>query len=577
MSGTNSKAFDVVLADDFSQGYKVENWGYAFHGGTYWNGMFEWNRDDVAVRDGTMQVTVTRHADGHWTTGGFSSFKADKTITYGKIEFDGKVEESQGTMGVFLTWPKSDTWPVDGEIDILETPARDVMHTTHWEDGSGNHQYSSVRNQSYDETQWNHYELLWLPDRMTLKVNGNVVADWTDPAEIPDVAHGIGAMGMVASNNEDWMGGAPDGSTPDVTTIYMDNVVMSQWNGGDVTEEPPLPIVVGTGPDELVLKISQDAYQGSAQYTVSVDGKQVGGTLTASSLRSSGASDTLTVKGDWGPGEHKVEVRFLNDAWGGTAATDRNLYVDGATYNGKAVESAAQAIESDWKPGAFAFAEAPEVPVVGPDALVLKVSQDAYQGSAQYTVSVDGQQVGGTYTASASHAAGQSDTLTLRGDWAAGAHRVEVRFLNDKWDGTAATDRNLYVDAATYNGQAVPGAAKALMAAGAQGFSFTDAGAPVARTGTDGADLFDAEAAGGVFAGKGGRDLYVLEAGDGPVTVTDFAPGTDKLVFVGFDKEDITTTAAVSGPPGLVVAYGDNGTVFLAGVAALAERDLVFA
>jgi hypothetical protein len=100
----------------------------------------------------------------------------------------------------------------------------------------------------------------------------------------------------------------------------------------------------------------------------------------------------------------------------------------------------------------------------------------------------------------------------------------------------------------------------------------------VARTGTDGADLFDAEAAGGVFAGKGGRDLYVLEAGDGPVTVADFAPGTDKLVFVGFDKEDITTTAApAGGPPGLVVAYGDNGTVFLAGVAALAERDLVFA
>src|SRR5206468_351785 len=38
---------------------------------------------------------------------------------------------------------------------------------------------------------------------------------------------------------------------------------------------------VGTGPDKLVLNISQDAYQGDAQYTVSVDGKQVGGTLTA--------------------------------------------------------------------------------------------------------------------------------------------------------------------------------------------------------------------------------------------------------------------------------------------------------
>ncbi|MBD0274778.1 MAG: hypothetical protein ICV73_22970, partial [Acetobacteraceae bacterium] len=63
MSGTTSSAFDVVLADDFSQGYKTENWGYAYDGGTYWNGAFEWSNDDVAVRDGTMQVTVTRHSD----------------------------------------------------------------------------------------------------------------------------------------------------------------------------------------------------------------------------------------------------------------------------------------------------------------------------------------------------------------------------------------------------------------------------------------------------------------------------------------------------------------------------------
>jgi hypothetical protein len=93
-------------------------------------------------------------------------------------------------------------------------------------------------------------------------------------------------------------------------------------------------------------------------------------------------------------------------------------------------------------------------------------------------VKVDGAQVGGTFTASALHAAGQSDTLTLKGDWAAGPHRVEVAFLNDAWGGTAATDRNLYLDAATYNGKAVPGSALAFAQSGAQGFAFTEA-APV--------------------------------------------------------------------------------------------------
>jgi hypothetical protein len=44
-----------------------------------------------------------------------------------------------------------------------------------------------------------------------------------------------------------------------------------------------------------VLRISQDAYQGSAQFTVSVDGTQINGTLTASALRGSGQTDTVTV------------------------------------------------------------------------------------------------------------------------------------------------------------------------------------------------------------------------------------------------------------------------------------------
>ena len=216
---------------------------------------------------------------------------------------------------------------------------------------------------------------------------------------------------------------------------------------------------------------------------------------------------------------------------------------------------------------------------VGPDALVLKISQDAYQGPAQYTVKVDGMQVGGTFTASAWHSAGQSDTLTLKGDWAAGAHQVSVEFLNDAWGGTSETDRNLYVEGAAYNGQAVAGAAQAIESDWKPGaFSFTDAAMPAPTVGTDGPDLFEATPAGGVFTGGGGRDFYMLEAGDGPVTVTDFAPDTDKLMFVDFDREDVAVTkAAEGGASGLLVNYGDGGGVFLADATALADRDMIFA
>jgi len=224
--------------------------------------------------------------------------------------------------------------------------------------------------------------------------------------------------------------------------------------------------MIGSGPDSLVLRVSQDAYQGSAQYTVSVDGAQIDGTLTASALHGAG-SDIITVGANLAPGPHEVRLTFLNDAYGGTPATDRNLYLDGATYNGATVPGAEAALYSAG-PAVFGITDNTPPPSgvattigSGPDSLVLRVSQDAYQGSAQYTVSVDGAQVGGTLTASALHGAG-SDIITVGADLAPGPHEVRLTFLNDLYGGTQATDRNLYLDGATYNGATVPGSEFAL-------------------------------------------------------------------------------------------------------------------
>ncbi len=117
---------------------------------------------------------------------------------------------------------------------------------------------------------------------------------------------------------------------------------------------------------------------------------------------------------------------------------------------------------------------------VGSDTLTLKVSETAFQGNAQFTVSVDGQQVGGTLTATSLHGSGQSDTVNVLGNWAAGSHTVTVNFLNDAWGGSAAQDRNLYVDGAAFNGVAVGGAAAALNASGPQSFGLTDPGSTFA-------------------------------------------------------------------------------------------------
>jgi len=114
----------------------------------------------------------------------------------------------------------------------------------------------------------------------------------------------------------------------------------------------------------------------------------------------------------------------------------------------------------------------------GADSLALKISQDAWNGSATYTVSVDGKQIGGTLTAGAAFGSGTDDAITVKGDFAAGSHTLSVAFTNDVYGGTAATDRNLHVDGVSFNGTALPGATAGLFSNGAADFAFTKAAAP---------------------------------------------------------------------------------------------------
>ena len=162
---------------------------------------------------------------------------------------------------------------------------------------------------------------------------------------------------------------------------------------------------------------------------------------TAAAQHSAGQDTTLNVLGNFGSGSHIVSLDFLND-WNGPTG-DRNLYVDGTTFDGKTLSNGAIAIPAA-VPGSIA--------IPGADILTLGVSEDAYQGDAQYNVYVDGKQVGGTMTTSASHAAGQSQTVNLAGSWGAGGHTVGVVFLNDAYGGSPNLNRNLYVDSLGFNG-----------------------------------------------------------------------------------------------------------------------------
>jgi hypothetical protein len=97
------------------------------------------------------------------------------------------------------------------------------------------------------------------------------------------------------------------------------------------------------------------------------------------------------------------------------------------------------------------------------DTLALNISEDPGNADAAFTVSVDGQQVGGDYTASALHSSGDSGTFLLTGDWGSAVNDVQVSFINDA-NGTApGAGQNLYVDSMAYDGVTYAGTTAALL------------------------------------------------------------------------------------------------------------------
>ena len=217
--------------------------------------------------------------------------------------------------------------------------------------------------------------------------------------------------------------------------------------------------------DVISLKVSEDAYQGDAQYTVAIDGTTIGGVRTATASHSTGASQDVSISGIFGPGAHAIGVTFLNDAYGGAPATDRNLYVDAVSYDGRAAVPPSAAFYSA---GAKTF-NIP--PASSASTLTLLLAEDAYQGDAQYAIAIDGKP-GPSGTVTASNAAGQTQAVDLSQTLAPGNHDIAISFLNDAYGGSPDTDRNLYVKGAELNDAPLPGASLTLYSAGTQHISF---------------------------------------------------------------------------------------------------------
>lgn len=311
---------------------------------------------------------------------------------------------------------------------------------------------------------------------------------------------------------------------------------------GPAPAPTPAATSVGTGADVIRIALAQDAWLGNAQFHLLLNGTKIGDLFEVSALRSAGQTDLLELRGDFGTTANSVGIRFVNDAWGGSAAADRNLHVASVTLNGTEIGVPTTLGTNgtarftfgtgplpDTSPGTPTSPTSPTSPPPtpiptgtpqtisigsGPDLITLRIAQDAWWGNASYVVLVNGTQIGGTLEAGALRGSGQSDTVRVSVDLIDGANNmVTVRFINDLYGGSAELDRNLYVTSISVNGTDL-GRTTNLFSNGDASFTIVAPPPSNEIAGNDNPNTIMGREGNDTILGLGGNDILYSFAGD---------------------------------------------------------------
>ncbi len=106
-----------------------------------------------------------------------------------------------------------------------------------------------------------------------------------------------------------------------------------------VADEPAVSLTPSMQ-SEIVLYVAADSFEGDPHLQLTVDGQIVGEWMVTGTHYTDGEWQEIHIVGDFGPnGPQQVSVAFTNDHYLGTAATDRNLYVDRIEVNGTRYEA----------------------------------------------------------------------------------------------------------------------------------------------------------------------------------------------------------------------------------------------
>ena len=294
---------------------------------------------------------------------------------YGTWTVNARIDAPDGSPGpAIVWWPGDNIWPGQ-EFDMAELNNNGdggQFAALHWAGQDGGDAYELI-DLGDNRGKFVDYTLKWEPGKISYYVDGEFKGAVTENVPVDFANGGIDdTIGFLSGTTGNVSGSsitvreisytplgseAPTPTDPAPTDPGPQQPAPTQPDPGSYE---PQTAEVGQGPDALVLKVAQDAYLGDAMYRISVDGLEQG-TFTASALKSSGQTDTLTIKGDWSPGEHQVEVAFLNDEYDWATGADRNLFVTAALYNSSAVNGSEISLY-EAKAGGFSFTEASPAP-----------------------------------------------------------------------------------------------------------------------------------------------------------------------------------------------------------------------
>ena len=194
------EGYTLLWNDEFNgDTLDMETWRYEKHQPGWVNAELQEytdSTDNIFVKDGRLIIkalkTQTKAGKDYYTSGKITT-RGLKDFMYGKVIARAKVPEGKGLWPAFWMMPSKEStygsWPVCGEIDIMEILGQDTK-TTHGTIHYGNpHEQQQGKYVLTDDSfsdSFHEFILEWEPGEMRFYIDGNLyhtVNDWFSEKE----------------------------------------------------------------------------------------------------------------------------------------------------------------------------------------------------------------------------------------------------------------------------------------------------------------------------------------------------------------------------------------------------------